>query len=99
MDITPDKLKLLLRSVVEARHEEMCCDEWLDHIGGYVEALRANRPLVGKLQDVRHHMNMCPECAEELRTILDSQDAPPHQPRTGPGWDISSPNRPSDPRA
>jgi hypothetical protein len=60
----------LARLLINTRPEEMTCDEWLEHVGHYVDIVRAGCPVPECLEEVHRHMEMCPECAEEFKAIL-----------------------------
>jgi hypothetical protein len=66
----PEKYRDLARFLLATRPDEMTCDEWLDRIGEYADAVLAGRPIAPALAQVRQHMEICPECAEEFRAIL-----------------------------
>jgi hypothetical protein len=66
----PEKFRDLARFLLKTRPEEMTCDEWLDHVGEYAEALLAGGPVPPTLAEVERHMDICPECTEEFRALL-----------------------------
>ena len=67
-----EKYRDLARFILETRPEELTCDEWLDRVGAYAEAALEGRPVPPSLDLVRQHMELCPDCAEEFRALLEA---------------------------
>lgn len=66
-----DELRQLLRSVFEARAQEMLCSEFFDLLPRYVDLVLAGEdPATRELPHVAHHMAQCPECAEACEALL-----------------------------
>jgi hypothetical protein len=67
-----EKYRQLARYLVQTRPVELTCDEWLDHVGLYAEHALAGTPAPASLDLVREHLELCPECDEEFRAILEA---------------------------
>ncbi len=52
------------------RPEELTCEEWVDHVGAYAEALAAGLPAPVGADLVAHHLAICPECKEEFDALV-----------------------------
>ncbi len=52
------------------RPDELNCDEWLDRIGGYAEAVACGRPTPEGSELVEHHLALCVECREEFEALI-----------------------------
>jgi hypothetical protein len=70
MKLDPEKYRKLARTLLATRPDEIPCDEWLDQIGGYADAVLAGRAIPPALCRVQRHMEICPECAEEFQAIV-----------------------------
>lgn len=63
-------LRELAGVLLATRPDELTCDEWLDRVGGYAEALAAGRPVPPGSELLEHHLAICPECREELDALV-----------------------------
>lgn len=70
MKISDVQCEDLARVLLKTRPQEMTCDEWVDHVAGYAELRLAGRDIPADYDDVVHHIDLCPECAEEFEAIL-----------------------------
>jgi hypothetical protein len=69
----------LLRSIFDAREEEIVCSEFFELLPRYVDlvlaAADASRPQLGQpaevLPQVAHHIVQCSECAEAYQALLE----------------------------
>lgn len=68
--LTADQLGKLSEVLVHTRPTELLCDEWVDHVAGYTEALLAGKPLPPCSELVEQHIALCPECREEYVAFL-----------------------------
>ena len=70
--MNPDReqFRKLARFLLNTRPDEMTCDEWLERIGEYADIVIAACPVPCSLEDVRQHIELCPECAEEFQAIV-----------------------------
>lgn len=66
------KFEKLARFLLETRPVEMSCEDWLDHVGQYADCVLAGECIPVALKDVERHMELCPECAEEFRALLEA---------------------------
>lgn len=60
----------LAKLTAVTRPDEIPCDEWLGLVAEYVDLLNDGRQIPARLQPVRQHVEVCPECAEELEALL-----------------------------
>jgi hypothetical protein len=60
----------VLRMVKVTREEEYSCDEAYELIDQYAEMVRRGQDVSVLLPLVYHHLEMCPECREELAALL-----------------------------
>lgn len=60
----------LAKLTVVTRPDEIPCDDWLDLIAEYVDLLQSGQEIPTRLQPVQDHVEVCPECAEELAALL-----------------------------
>ena len=70
MKLDPEKYRDLAGFLLKTRPDEMTCEEWIDHVGEYVELILAGRPIPASLDEVVRHIDLCPQCGEELEAIL-----------------------------
>ncbi|HVK10269.1 MAG TPA: hypothetical protein VM597_15995 [Gemmataceae bacterium] len=68
--LTDDHIRDLAEVLIQTRPDELTCDEWLDRVGGYAEAVAAGRPVPAGSELVEHHLAICPECREELDALV-----------------------------
>ena len=74
MEPTRDQLERLARQVAQTRHDELHCDQIVDLVCGYFEAIKRDERLTAGQQEVRKHLELCPECVEVYRGLCDSCD-------------------------
>ena len=67
---TPDQLMTLAGLLLNTRPDELTCDEWLDRVGGYAEAVAAGRPAPAGTEMVEQHLTICPDCQEEFAALV-----------------------------
>ena len=63
------RLAQLVRSVERTVPHEIDCDEVLDRIAAYLEAVEDKRAYDSELDSVRQHLSVCPECSEEFEAL------------------------------
>lgn len=64
-----NQVKLLLRVLTQTQDEEMTCDDCLPYLATLVEHDLAGKPRPEALKLVEDHLEICPECVEELEAI------------------------------
>lgn len=74
MKLDKQKLETLARLTLSTRPDEITCDEWLDLVAEYAEAVKAHCQPPERLAVVERHTAMCPECLEELQALLEAID-------------------------
>ncbi len=72
MKISLEQLRLLAQSTINTRPAEIDCDQWLERVAAYLEAMRLNGPMSEDLAEVARHIDVCPACREELEAMLAS---------------------------
>ena len=60
----------LAKLTAVTRPDEIACDDWLELVAEYVDLLKCGREIPARLQPVQDHVEVCPECAEELAALL-----------------------------
>ena len=78
------RLQQLVRSVERTIPNEIDCEEVLDRISSYLEAVQDKRIFGEELEAVRQHLSVCPECTEEfeaLRAALETEPNTTLEPR------------------
>jgi len=66
MSLTKEQKAALHKKLELVREREMDCDEFSLHLAQYVE----DGPMNEDMRELmRHHMEVCPECAEELSIL------------------------------
>jgi len=64
----------LAKLTAVTRPDEIPCDDWLDLVAEYVDLLKAGAEIPTRLGAVKDHVEVCPECAEELAALLDAPE-------------------------
>lgn len=68
--LTSDQLRMLSEALLHTHPRELTCDEWVDHVAGYMEAKLAGQSLPASAELVEQHISLCPECREEYNALL-----------------------------
>ena len=71
MKLDKQKLARLAEMTLNTRPDEISCDDWLELVSEYLEAVKTGKDIPDRLTEVRRHADTCPECAEELRALLE----------------------------
>lgn len=69
MTLTNDQVDALLEALRHTHDHELACDEWLAVLPEFLEALPDEKASEG-YRLVREHLELCPECREEMTLIL-----------------------------
>ena len=69
MKLDAQQIQDLARLTVATRPDEISCEEWLARVGRYVELKQAGASIPEELQCVVQHLDVCPDCAEELDAL------------------------------
>jgi hypothetical protein len=70
MSITFEDLRKLLALIEATVEEEIDCEELLGRLAGYVERLGPDGSPPPGYDDVVQHLQVCPECCEEVEALL-----------------------------
>jgi hypothetical protein len=66
-----DQFLRLLRTIFQAREQEMPCSEFFELLPRYVDVVLAGgNPATEQMPHVAHHMAQCQECAEAGEALL-----------------------------
>lgn len=65
-----EQLLELLRLVSATAPDELDCDEFLQHVGALLEALKAGEKPPAELATVAQHLEVCGECREEFDALM-----------------------------
>ncbi|CAN92463.1 hypothetical protein predicted by Glimmer/Critica [Sorangium cellulosum So ce56] len=68
--LSQEEIRDLARVVLATKPDELICDEWLEHAPWYAELVAEGAPVPEALVEAAQHLDLCPECAEELRACL-----------------------------
>ena len=68
--LNDEKLSQLGHFLWLTRPEELTCDEWLDRVTSYADAVAAGLPPPPDSELVQHHLAICTECREEFEAIV-----------------------------
>ena len=68
-------LKKLVRAIVATRHDELSCEICFHELDHYVEMTLAGKDAAEAMPLVQHHLEMCHDCGEEFRALLDALKA------------------------
>jgi hypothetical protein len=71
-----ENLLELLRVVLATAPEEIDCEEFLDRVGSFLEALGPDGRVPADLRAVSQHLEVCPECKEEFDALLKLHQEP-----------------------
>ena len=74
MNINREQLEGLLKLVGITADEEINCEEFLALLPGYLERLREQMPRDGENSSLLHHLQICPECQEEVEGLIAALD-------------------------
>jgi Zn finger protein HypA/HybF involved in hydrogenase expression len=80
MALQREQLETLAKLIVQTREHELNCDQCLTHMAELAEAALAGQDRSQLLQEVEHHLSICPECNEEfhvLRSMLEDKGLNP----------------------
>ena len=68
----PDQMIYKLISRLEnTREDELSCDEVFALVDEYAEASQRGEDIANLKPLIRHHLDMCKECGEEIRLVFD----------------------------
>jgi hypothetical protein len=70
-ELNTQKLSTLVELIRLTRSEEMNCDELLDHVASYADAIAKGHPALPGSEPVHHHLSVCPECLEEFNALVE----------------------------
>ena len=71
MTLTAEQVRALLDALRVTKDRELTCDEWLAELPGYLDATPA-RQAGEAFRLVREHLDLCPECREEIESVIDA---------------------------
>jgi hypothetical protein len=78
--MSPQDMQNLLRRLEKTQEEEYSCDEAHELMDQFAEMVMRSEDAAQIMPLVQHHLEMCPDCAEELEallTILEATQTPP----------------------
>ncbi|WP_437945091.1 hypothetical protein WME98_29500 [Sorangium sp. So ce296] len=68
--LSQEEIRDLAKAVLATKPDELTCDEWLEYAAQYAELVAEGAPVPEALREAAQHLDLCPECAEELRACL-----------------------------
>lgn len=69
MAMTKQQITILADAIQKTRDEELDCDEFMVHLAAWSERILDGQSIDKASESVRHHLQICPECEEELRVL------------------------------
>jgi hypothetical protein len=69
-NMSPQDLRNLMRRLEKTQDVEYSCDEAFALIDEYAELILQGEDVGDMMPLVQHHLEMCPDCAEELEALL-----------------------------
>lgn len=70
MTVSKRELRLLLEGLLQTREHEIGCDDALAGFAALADAEIEKRPPDEARRRVIAHLELCPECSEEYRSLL-----------------------------
>ncbi len=65
------KLEKALKSVYDAKDNEILCSEFFEQLSEYVDREIAGEPMAQRMPEVKYHLEHCRVCGEEYETLRD----------------------------
>ncbi len=75
--IDTEKLKMMVRMIAETREEEIGCVDCYAQLDLFVDQLLEGKHPEEAMPLVEHHLNMCNDCQEEFKALLDALQTSP----------------------
>ena len=69
MKFTPEQIAKLARITASTKPDEIDCDVWLEQVAVYLDVLHAGKPVPPELAKVVQHVEVCPDCQDELEAM------------------------------
>jgi hypothetical protein len=70
MNLEPQTLKRMVRSVLNTHPDEIGCDECFEQLDRFVEMTLAGKNAAEAMPLVQDHLARCRECREEFEALL-----------------------------
>lgn len=74
MKITESQIRTLIGFVSKTADDEISCQDCEDHIAQFAESHMSGKVTPETLQSIEEHLEICPECTEELEFIRRALD-------------------------
>ena len=68
--MTKGQAEKILRMIENTQLEELSCDEVFELLDVYAEMAARGEDVIDLFPLVRHHLDMCPDCREELEALM-----------------------------
>lgn len=68
--LSSKELGQLLKFVSITSENELTCDEWLDRVNAYADAVSAGLPPPAGSELLTQHLDVCHECQEEFDALM-----------------------------
>lgn len=72
MTLSKKKMDALVRMIAATRSDEIDCDACLAGLSAFAENELAGLPVPEAQRAVQLHLEQCPECEQEFRTLLEA---------------------------
>ncbi len=72
LTLDADTLKMLARSLVATREEEIGCDECFEQVDAFADMVLAGKPAAEAMPLVAHHLKVCADCRAEFEALLEA---------------------------
>ena len=71
----PAEMKPLFMGLTQTQAEELSCDEVYALLDVFADRISRGEDAAALMPLVQHHLEMCPDCREELTALLRSMEA------------------------
>lgn len=71
MPLNHKQIQTLIELVAKTEDRELDCDEFVNFLAEWSEKVMNGEAVATANASVRHHLDICPECSEEFRMILE----------------------------
>ena len=69
MQLTNDKLQILIQALVKTRDDEVDCDYCAEYLAEFAEIKLAGKSVPEALAVIDRHLDLCGDCAEEFALL------------------------------
>lgn len=74
-DSPPAAMQAMLEQLARTQPQELSCDEVYEVLDSFAERAHRGEDAAALMPLVQHHLELCPDCREELAALLRSLEA------------------------